>query len=282
MIHMSISAETLGRFTSAPSVSAHRLPEARLAHRPFLVFVRSGSSPVPQPAWPAHLADRQFDVLANFHAPPSQDCWLLDYADYVTTGGLSKFHAAKQLLNGEMLHRYAGVLFLDDDIETLFDPGAFAQFVTEQGFALAQAALTSDSSAGHPVTLHHPSCAWRETNFVEVMAPFFTQALLANAIEDFDRSISSWGLDVLWGARYAASHCIAIVDLFTMAHRRASDLKEGAFYRHLATLGVDPLRELAQVFRELAIERFDIVTRKVVFRQNGIELAPEAGSPSAA
>ena len=279
MIQTPISAQTLGSFVSAPTVAVHRLPEARLTSRPFLVLVRSGPNPVPQPAWPLPSADRQFDVLANFHAPPIQGCWLLDYADYVATGGLSKFHAAKQLLTEEMLRRYAGVLFLDDDVETYFDPAAFAQFVTQQGFALSQAVLTPDSIAGHPVTLLHPSCAWRETNFVEVMAPFFTQALLTEAIGEFDRSISGWGLDALWGARYGASHSIAIVDLFTMAHRRSMDLKEGAFYRHLASLGLDPLRELADIFRELAIERFDIVTRKVMFRPNGIQLAREAGNP---
>jgi hypothetical protein len=270
---MSISVEVLGCFANAPSISVHRRPEGGCA-RPFLVFVRSGASPVAQPAWPLNPADRKFDVLANFFAPPSPDCWLLECADYVTSGGLSKFHAAKLLLHGEMLNRYAGVLFLDDDVETHFDPGAFATFVTQQGISLAQAALTPDSVAGHVVSLHHPSCAWRETNFVEVMAPFFTRALLTSAIEEFDRSISSWGLDVLWGARYAASHRIAIVDLFTMAHMRPSDLKEGAFYRYLETLGVDPMRELAQIFRELAFERFDIVTRRVVFRQNGIQFAP--------
>ena len=218
-------------------------------------------------------------MLANFHAPPVQGCWLLDYADYVATGGLSKFHAAKQLLTEEMLGRYAGVLFLDDDVETYFDPAAFAQFVTQQGFALSQAALTPDSVAGHPVTLLHPSCAWRETNFVEVMAPFFTQALLKEAVGEFDRSISGWGLDALWGARYGASHSIAIVDVFTMAHRRPMDLKGGAFYRHLASLGLDPMREMADIFREFGIERFEIVTRKVMFRPNGIQLAREAASP---
>jgi hypothetical protein len=271
---MPISAQVLGSFANAPSVTVHRLPELRLPERPFLVFVRSGPSPVPQPAWPLHQADRQFDVFANFFAPPSPDCWLLNCADYVASGGLSKFHAAKQLLNGEMLRRYRGVLLLDDDVETHFDPATFAQFVTQQGIALAQAALTPDSVAGHTVSLHHPSCAWRETNFVEVMAPFFTQALLASALEEFDRSISSWGLDVLWGARYAGSHRIAVVDLFTMAHRRASDLMEGAFYQYLSTLGVDPLQELSQVLRELAVERFEIVTRKIVFQQDGIQLVP--------
>jgi hypothetical protein len=269
---MTLSAEALARFANSPSISMHRRPDARQADRSFLVFVRSGSAPVAQPAWPSDPAVRRFDILANFFAPPGPDCWLLECADYVTSGGLSKFHAAKRLLQGDILDRYAGVLFLDDDVETHFDPGAFGAFVTQQGFSLAQAALTPDSVAGHSVSLHHPSCAWRETNFVEVMAPFFTRALLVNAVDEFDRSISGWGLDVLWGARYAASHRIAVVDVFTMAHRRPSDLRQGAFYRYLATLGVDPVAELEQIFRGLAVERYDIVTRKVVFQQDGIQI----------
>jgi len=244
------------------------------APRRFLVFVRSGATPVPQPRWDLAGPARSFDIIANFFAPPAEGCWLLESADYVTSGGWSKFSAAKQLLSAELLERYAGVLLLDDDVETHFDPGAFGAWVSQQGIDLAQASLTADSVAGHRVCMNHPSCAWRETNFVEVMAPYFTQALLRAAIADFDRSISTWGLDVLWGARYGRSHKLAVVDLFTMAHRRPSDLASGAFYQYLRSIGVDPVQELAGILRTLGLERFDIETRRVVFLADGIQLSP--------
>jgi hypothetical protein len=244
------------------------------APRRFLVFVRSGSTPVPQPRWDLRAPGRTYDILANFFAPPAERCWLLESADYVASGGLSKFCAAKQLLVPQLLERYAGVLLLDDDVETHFDPGVFAAWVAEQGIDLAQASLTADSVAGHRVCLNHPTCVVRETNFVEVMAPYFSQALLRAAIGEFDRSISSWGLDVLWGARYGRSHRLAIVDLFTMAHRRASDLTTGAFYQYLRSLGVDPLRELADILKSLGLERFEIQTRRAAFVTDAIPVPP--------
>ena len=236
--------------------------------------MRAGSTPVPQPKWSLDAKSRRFDVMANFYAGPDSRCWLLQCADYVSSGGLSKFSAAKQLLQPDLLDRYLGVLFLDDDIETLFDPSAFMEFATQQRFDLAQASLSADSVAGHRVCLNHPSCAWRETNFVEVMAPYFSATLLKLAIGDFDRSISSWGLDVLWGVRYGMTHRIAIVDLFTMTHRRASDLHSGAFYRYLRSIDIDPLKEARQIFNELGLDRFEIVTRRVIARDEGIQLPP--------
>ncbi|HVP32946.1 MAG TPA: hypothetical protein VMT09_04790 [Steroidobacteraceae bacterium] len=254
--------EACAQLHSAPTHAARR----------FLVFVRCGSTPVPQPRWNLAGAVRSYDILANFFAPPAEGCWLLESADYVASGGWSKFCAAKQLLGAELLERYSGVLLLDDDVETHFDPGVFAEWVSAQGIDLAQPSLTADSVGGHRVCRHHPSCAWRETNFVEVMAPYFSQALLRTAIGDFDRSISTWGLDVLWGANYGRSHRLAIIDLFTMAHRRPSDIASGAFYQYLRRLGVDPLYELAAILQALGLERFDIETRRVTFLADGIRL----------
>ena len=254
----------------------HRTPGVRPS-RPFLVCIRSGAAPIAQPRWNLSTESRSFDLLANFFAPPAADCWLLEQADYVSSGGASKFSAAKQFLTPSLIDRYAGVFLLDDDVEMHVDPGTFGEFAVRQGFDLAQASVTPDSVAGHRVCLHHPSCAWRETNFVEVMAPYFSQALLRRVVGEFDRSISTWGLDVLWGTRYGTTHRMAVIDLYTMSHRRASDFATGAFYQYLRSIGVEPMRELAAIFAELGLTQFDIVTRRITFLQDGIRL-PEDSS----
>lgn len=213
--------------------------------------------------------------MASFYAQPSEDCWLLQAADYVTSGGLSKFHAAKLLLGPGLIERYQGVWLIDDDLEMQFEPGVFLRFVGEQGFALAQPALTHDSFASFAVTLVHPTCIFRETNFVEVMGPYFTRSLLAEAIVDFDRSISSWGLDIMWGAKYTPRR-LAIVDAFAMTHTGAVDLKDGPFYRYLRGMGIDPHLELAQAFRYLGIERYDIVNHRLALRTYPVISPPVA------
>ncbi len=263
-------------FGNAPTVAVHRVPKSA-GERPFLVFVRAGAEPIGQPHWNLDSPERRFDLFANFYAPPRPDCWLLRSADYVASGGLSKFHAAKLLLSGGLLERYAGFLFLDDDVETLFDPAALGDFVEARGFGLAQASLTADSFHSHATTLHHPSCAWRETNFVEVMAPFFSRDVLRSAIEDFDRSISTWGLDILWGVRHAA-HGMAVVDLLTMRHHRPVDTQAGAFYRYLRGIGVDPAHELLKLMDELQLRKFDVTTSKVTFRPSEVGQRTEAAA----
>lgn len=250
-------------FNNAPLVTVHRSPAAP-SSRPFLVFVRAGANPRAQKTW-LLSGERGYDIMASFYAQPAADCWLLEAADYVTSGGLSKFHAAKLLLQPGLIERYAGVWMIDDDIQTHFEPGAFLEFVASQQFALAQPALTHDSFASFPITLVHPTCIFRETNFVEVMAPYFAKSLLAEAIVDFDRSISSWGLDIMWGAKYTARR-LAIVDAFAMTHTGAVDVKDGPFYRYLRGIGIDPWAEMAQAFQHLGLERYDIVNQRFALR----------------
>jgi hypothetical protein len=185
------------------------------------------------------------------------------------SGGLSKFHAAKLFLGPDVIDRYAGAFFLDDDVQTHFDPGRFAAFATEQGFALAQASLTPQSYACHRVTQNHPSCAWRETNFIEVMAPYFSISSLRDAIGDFDRSISTWGLDVLWGSRYHTRR-MAVIDGFTMTHVRPFDPSGGEYYAYLQRIGIDPLRELRMILQDLRLTQYEIETHRVMFLKSEI------------
>src|SRR5262245_27368696 len=62
----------------------------------------------------------------NYYAPPHPDDLLATTADVVFGGCRSKMHGAKKGSEATALHDAdEGVLFLDEDVEILFDPDAF-------------------------------------------------------------------------------------------------------------------------------------------------------------
>ena len=91
--------------------------------RKFLILIRAGSNPRqiffnnPPPSI------RSYDVGVNYYAPPHIDDVMFRSGDLVCAGGLSKLHGAKLLIEAsDIMSLYDGVLFLDDDLELLFDP----------------------------------------------------------------------------------------------------------------------------------------------------------------
>ena len=97
-----------------------RSPGHQTHKRSFLVYL--SASPEQQPNWCLDQK-RSFDIAVRHHAEPAQNNPLLAAADYVLTGGFSKFHSASQFLKLPQLHKaYSGYLFLDGDVE--FEPGA--------------------------------------------------------------------------------------------------------------------------------------------------------------
>src|SRR5262249_51489041 len=154
-------------------------------------------------------------------------------------GGLSKYHAAKQILErGQLIGKYDGFLFLDEDVELLFDLSEFFDYCRASNFSIAQPSLSHDSAGTFRGTYHHPAYEARLGNFVEVMAPYFSREFLDAMVESFDTSISGWGLDVFWGSHIHDGRTAAVVDRFIMRHPRAPDLRDGPYYRYLRSIGV--------------------------------------------
>ena len=80
--------------------------------KPFLAYVAAYKPPYK--ALEAICGQtRSFDIAVRYHSEPQPDDPLLTLADYVLTGGLSKFHSANQLLTSlDLTKRYHGFLFL--------------------------------------------------------------------------------------------------------------------------------------------------------------------------
>lgn len=207
--------------------------------RRFLVFVVPRKD-MASPLLKLGVANRNFDLALRFYDSPGKNEALLRDADYVMTGGLSKLHAASLFLDAcGLQNAYDGYLFLDGDLE--FDPDQlcnFLDFVRAVGLDLAQPSLTRDSYCYWKMAYHQPGYVFRETSFVEVMAPFLSRAALLKTLPTFTQSISTYGLDLVWPSLVGNTN-IGVVDAFQIRHRERVDHASGSFYKYLKSIGVD-------------------------------------------
>jgi hypothetical protein len=93
------------------------------------------------------------------------------------------------------------------------------------GLDLWQPALDRQSYYGHLITLAVDGVLLRHTNFVEIMAPVLSRALLEDTLPLFGATMSGFGLDYLWPQRAAALRgddhpACAILDGVSMTHTR--------------------------------------------------------------
>jgi hypothetical protein len=279
------SAAVQNPFRNDVQVTVLRSPggETGLAQRPFLVFLAASHQVGPFAA-SSLASDRNFDLAIRYYHPPQADDPLVYDADYVLTGGLSKFHAAKQFIETTgVLSRYDGFLFLDGDIsfedrdmEKLLDMAASG------GFALAQAGLTPDSYFSWEITLARPAFEYRETSFVEVMAPYVSRQALASIIHTFDQSISSHGLDRVW-PHLLRGQRIGVIDAVRMRHALPINRKGGAFYTYLKSIGVDEGKEQRDLLRRYGVPKVrphDVAGyRKALHDPDTLERIPLARLP---
>ena len=242
-------------FENSPNISILRSVER---YRRFLIMIRCGSSVRPSLFQGPLPNERNFDVVVNYFAPPHPDDFFYQGAEFLVAGGLSKFQAAKQFLYAGLLDKYEGFYFLDDDIELHFDPAVFLDYCSTKAFAVAQASLTHPSDGAWRITFCHPGFEYRLTNFVEVMAPYFSRNFLMAVVEAFDMSISTYGLDVFWGSQLEAGQTAAIVDSFQMSHPKRRDFLGGAYYAYLKSLGINCFEEMKNVLVTLGIESYPI------------------------
>ena len=246
---------------NAKAITVVRRPE-RVAFRRFLVFLVAAEG-VSHPLLGKLLDDRAYDLAVRFYGPPGVNAGFLDAADYVLTGGLSKFHAAAQFLEQcRLIGRHEGVLFMDGDLR--FDPAALQSFLeraSAAGFSLAQPALSRDSFSYWKMPYHHAQFAYRETSFVEIMCPFLSDTALRKLLPTFTQSISGYGLDLVWPTLLPGQR-IGVVDSFEIQHKEMVDMKGGPFYRYLSTLGIHPHEEESRLLEIYGVQRHQPHSRR--------------------
>jgi hypothetical protein len=214
------------------------------AHRSYLVFVRAGNQSVHQRLL-AESPDRNWDCCVSWYVPPIAE----QLAEYYSDGGFNKldgFLEFWKVCPQPWPWRY--VMLLDDDV--YLRPGAlsrFFQLCDQYGTYLSQPALNWFTHTTINVLVRNPVCLMRRLSFVEVMAPCFSAAALAELLPTFDWSRSTWGTDIAWGCILEGRHPVHVVDAVSMDHTRTGDGRPTAFYRKLTAMGVDPAQELRTI-----------------------------------
>lgn len=226
-----------GAYCNSKRIAIHKVPIQHSDHREILIFVRCGGE--------CALIDdggkRNFDIALNLFAG-NPDGLMREY-EYVIAGGINKFKAARQFLDDDLLSRYTGFMFLDDDLEmTYSELSGFLRYCKSKMFTLAQPSLTHDSYCSHGHLVNTATKGWRHVDMIEVMCPYFSRDALKSAICTFDLSYSTWGLDYIW-PRLPGLEPV-VVDRYVIKHTRPVDANS-PFYRYMKQIGISPAREAA-------------------------------------
>ena len=246
-------SDTQRQWNNSDQVHVFRVPAEVADSRKYLVFV-STPADVGFAQDFLHEPNRSFDIAVRYYAQPGEHDPLFTDADYVLSGGLSKYHSARQfLIKLDLVDRYDGFLFADGDVKFgTGDIDRLLAFATAMDLDLAQAATTDDSHVSWDVTKASTTFLCRETSFVEVMAPYLSRHALKTVLHTFEQSISSFGLDFAW-PMILKNPKIGIVDCIEMHHTGVIDQTNGPFYTYLRSINVDPRAEQDRIFHEYGI-----------------------------
>lgn len=214
------------------------------ARRRNLVFVRAGAGSLHRRTI-ADDPDRNWDCCVSWYIDPLSEAIAEEYV----TGGDNKFDAFRAFYLADPAHRaYRRYLLLDDDVA--FRPGDVSRLFDlcdAHHLYLCQPALRHGTNSNHDVTLWNPFCQIRRTRFIEVMVPCLSQQAVADLLDTFTLSRSTWGIDYAWGSLLRDQGRIAVVDAIRVEHTKPVVLDGGAFYVKMRQLGVDPQQEYGRI-----------------------------------
>jgi len=220
--------------------------QAPPARRPYLTFVRAGGASL-HGRLIGEDPQRNWDCCVSWYVPPRSE----QLAEFYSHGGFNKLDGFVEFARSRPeVREYRYLLLLDDDV--YLRPGEISRFFTlceRYQTYLSQPALRWFTHTTINALVRNPVCVLRRVSFVEVMAPCFSQAALAELLPTFGMTRSTWGTDVAWAATLEGRHPIHVVDAVTMDHTRTGDGRPTAFYRKLAEMGVDASEELERVRR---------------------------------
>jgi hypothetical protein len=171
--------------------------------------------------WLAGEQSPTFDLAVSYYGDgPSafSDAAILHAAKGGKWDGLFAFFVA----NPGVLERYDWIWFPDDDLDTNADSiNRLFDIVERYGLDVAQPSLSWDSYYSHFATLQNRACRLRFTNFVEVMAPVLSAALLRRILPAFAKNRFGWGMELLWPRWMPEPRFkTAIVDEVAVRHTR--------------------------------------------------------------
>jgi hypothetical protein len=207
-----------------------------------LVIVRAGDKSL-HPQWLQAGAPRSWDIIINYFGDDAAR-YRQDDVERIDSKG-PKWPALQALIlqTPRVMADYDYIWLPDDDLETSQDQiNQLFEIMRARQLQVAQPALTWNSFFGHLTTLQNPKFELRYTNYVEVMAPCFSAAVLKRAVPLFNQNLSGWGLDFIWPKLVPQpTRDIAIIDSVTVRHTRPVG---GPNYKALLERGLSPWDEL--------------------------------------
>ena len=185
-----------------------------------LVVVRAGKNSL-HPMWLEGPEERNWDLIVSVYDAEAQFAPVNGVETVIKHGG--KWDGLYALFaDGDLLSRYEYIWLPDDDIAARKeDINLIFESMRRYNLEVAQPALARDSYFSHFLVMQCPGFALRYSNFVEIMVPCVTVALLRKVLEDFRESMSGFGMDAIWcrlsdEPRYKA----AILDAVVVRHTR--------------------------------------------------------------
>jgi hypothetical protein len=213
-----------------------------------LVFLRVGDTSTHR-EWIGDPATRSYDVWLDYYGEGDSSRWRGDAAHLTDGPGTTKYARALALL--PELGRYEAIWFPDDDISV--DAGGVERlFATFHAFgmALAQPSLGDGSFVAHEITRWNGAFVVRYTNFVEAMCPLFSRDALVACAPSFTRSISAFGMDMIWPRMLGDPRDrVGMIDAAPVVHTRP--IGAGKWRR---PDGFDPRGERAKMLAAYGLE----------------------------
>ncbi len=167
--------------------------------------------------------EREFDVAVSYFGNDAERQF--PEADFVHRLKGGKWDGLFEFFQTfpDLADRYDFFWFPDDDV--LSSPGdvsALVEMGRKYNLDLFQPALDERSYYSHVITRRNSSFMLRYTNFVEIMVPFLSRALLAKALPTFNNTRSGFGLDFVWPTLAAelGNQNTAIIDAVCVTHTR--------------------------------------------------------------
>ncbi|MGA5688504.1 hypothetical protein [Cytobacillus pseudoceanisediminis] len=195
---------------------------------------------------------RNFDICLHYFGSISGR--YSNQCDYYFESPGFKWKKLKEIIQvlGDKINQYDAIWLPDDDIRTdARNISYMFEIFSEQGFELAQPALTADSYIAHYVTRINPAYKWRYSHFVECMIPLFSNKAFKKCWPSFEKSTTGFGLDLIWPKILGYPiNKIAVIDETPVTHARPQF--GGTLYK---SAGKDPWNELSSIEQEFQVDR---------------------------
>lgn len=233
-----------------------------------LVIVRAGNTSL-HPEWLSGpgAGARNWDIIVNYFGD-DPDMYRSGDAIRIDSKG-PKWPALYDLIqaNAELIAPYERVWLPDDDLRCdCDDVNRLFEIFEREKLDLAQPSLRHESYITHMVTLHNRSFQLRYTNFIEVMAPCFTQVSLQTLLPTFNANLSGWGLDYIWPRYLGSGSRVAIIDDIQVLHTRPIG---AANYGAMKARGITAWDEMNQLLDQYNVTKRGVVISEAIASPSG-------------